>query len=376
MHSRKPWKYILAVWSVCLLYIGGVLLSPPTLDLLATKRWRGHHANRQLTDSRFTDSAPSATPTPAPTPSVAINDSDGGAATVSRVNPFIGAKLFVDPDSEPAKTAASWRASRPADAALMDKIASQPVAIWLGDWYGNVGAATKQWLGEMQSQSALPVFVLYNIPNRDCGSYSAGGASSAAAYRAWIQQIQNASAGSKAVFLVEPDALAGWECLSSAQQGERASLLRDAATILTATSGHYVYLDAGNANWHTAADIAARLKTVGTSRLTGIALNVSNFLTTAQTKAYGDQISKLTGGLHVVLDASRNGQGPAPNDQWCNPDGRGLGEKPHATPNSGSLDAVLWVKDPGESDGACNGGPTAGEWWPDYALGLAQRAAF
>ena len=35
--------------------------------------------------------------------------------------------------------------------------------------------------------------------------------------------------------------------------------------------------------------------------------------------------------------------------------------------------AYLWVKRPGESDGPCNGGPSAGQWWPEYALGLAQR---
>jgi len=32
------------------------------------------------------------------------------------------------------------------------------------------------------------------------------------------------------------------------------------------------------------------------------------------------------------------------------------------------------VKHPGESDGTCNGGPTAGTFWTDYAIGLAQRA--
>jgi hypothetical protein len=31
---------------------------------------------------------------------------------------------------------------------------------------------------------------------------------------------------------------------------------------------------------------------------------------------------------------------------------------------------------PGESDGTCNGGPAAGQWWADYALGLAKRAAY
>ena len=38
------------------------------------------------------------------------------------------------------------------------------------------------------------------------------------------------------------------------------------------------------------------------------------------------------------------------------------------------MDAYLWVKTPGESDGTCNGGPRAGQWWPEYALGLSRTA--
>ena len=49
---------------------------------------------------------------------------------------------------------------------------------------------------------------------------------------------------------------------------------------------------------------------------------------------------------------------------------------PTAEPGKKLVDAYLWVKRPGESDGTCNGGPAAGgcAWSPDYALGLAQRA--
>nr|ABK58684.1 unknown [Streptomyces fradiae] len=32
------------------------------------------------------------------------------------------------------------------------------------------------------------------------------------------------------------------------------------------------------------------------------------------------------------------------------------------------------IKRPGDSDGPCRGGPEAGQWWPDYALGLARNA--
>jgi endoglucanase len=104
----------------------------------------------------------------------------------------------------------------------------------------------------------------------------------------------------------------------------------------------------------------------------GFAINVSNFKTDADNQVYGDAVSAKTGNKHYVVDTSRNGNGPG--DTWCNPAGRALGQKP--TLGSGNLDAYIWVKYPGQSDGTCNGGPSAGTWWPDYALGLAQRAAY
>ena len=36
-------------------------------------------------------------------------------------------------------------------------------------------------------------------------------------------------------------------------------------------------------------------------------------------------------------------------------------------------DAYTWIKAPGESDGTYNGGPSAGTFWTDYAIGLGQR---
>ena len=97
-----------------------------------------------------------------------------------------------------------------------------------------------------------------------------------------------------------------------------------------------------------------------------------------------------------VIDTSRNGQGPwtppvgvYPDPQdWCNPPGRGLGARPTADTGVALLDAKLWVKVPGESDGSCTRGtagpgdpeygntvdPAAGVWWPDQIHGLASRA--
>lgn len=130
--------------------------------------------------------------------------------------------------------------------------------------------------------------------------------------------------------------------------------------------------------------------------------------------------------LPFVVDTSRNGRGPldaagyaaAPYGQpdavigalnagnWCNPPGAGLGLRPTSSTGSALVDAYLWVKTPGQSDGACDiaGGarawdyeaynpwglsgdaanhfdplwgmvdPDAGAWFPAQALELAQRA--
>src|SRR4051812_10812511 len=55
------------------------------------------------------------------------------AQTVSQafVNLFKSARLYVDPSSRAKQQANEWRRSRPADAALMDKIAEQPLARWI-----------------------------------------------------------------------------------------------------------------------------------------------------------------------------------------------------------------------------------------------------
>ncbi len=120
--------------------------------------------------------------------------------------------------------------------------------------------------------------------------------------------------------------------------------------------------------------MATRLRAAGVDRARGFALNVSNFDETADERAYGDAVSVAVGGTaHFVIDTSRNGLGPAPGNAWCNPPGRALGTGPTADTGDPRADAFLWIKIPGESDGTCNGGPTAGQWWLDYAIGLAVR---
>jgi endoglucanase len=129
---------------------------------------------------------------------------------------------------------------------------------------------------------------------------------------------------------------------------------------------------AGHSAWHPAATMASRLRQAGIGQATGFSLNVSNFRATAEELAYGRTIAAQVG-KHFVIDTGRNGLGPNA-DEWCNPPGRALGPRPTTATGDSLVDAFLWIKQPGFSDGPCNGGPAAGAWWADYALGLARRS--
>jgi endoglucanase len=286
-------------------------------------------------------------------------------------NPFEALPQYVDPRTPASAQARAWRDSRPADAALMDEIASQPQGIWLGDWIPDVRAEAAARVSSARSAGALPLFVAYNIPNRDCGLHSGGGSTDAAAYQRWIDALARGLGAGPAAVILEPDALAAG-CLDAALQRQRLALLRGAVDRLAAQPGIAVYIDAGNPTWVPAPEIARRLRTAGVARARGFAINVASFSTTPVSRAYGRAVSRRAGGAPFVIDTGRNGAGPAPGDSWCNPAGRALGDRPTAATRDRLVDALLWVKRPGESDGACNDGPVAGEWWADYALGLAR----
>lgn len=305
--------------------------------------------------------------TPVPTP------------TVPTTNPFAGAAFYVDPYSNARKTADAWRATRPADAAELDKIASQPQADWFGSWNTDIYQAVHARTTTITNAGALPVFVAYNIPFRDCGGYSSGGATSADAYRTWITNFANGIGSRRAVVVLEPDALSALGCLSTADQQVRMELIHYAVQTLKAKGGIAVYIDAGHSRWQTVSTIVSRLKTAGIAMADGFALNVSNYIASAELRTFGEQVSAGVDGKHFIIDTSRNGQGA--NGEWCNPLGRGLGAKATASTGAALVDAFFWIKKPGESDGTCNGGPSAGRWWAEsttedqaHALGLARRA--
>ena len=288
-------------------------------------------------------------------------------------NPIVGASFWVNPTSSAKATADSLRATRPADAAQIDKIASHPQAQWFNGWSTDIQSDVNAVVTAVTSAGAIPVVVAYNIPQRDCGKLSAGGAT-VDGYLAWISDFAKGLAGRKSVVILEPDALANMNCLSAADQETRVNLLQYAVQVLRAQGG-IVYLDGGNSTWRSPGDQAARLNRANVAAADGFALNVSSFQYTSSSIAYGKAVSDLIGGKHFIIDTGRNGLGPAADNQWCNPAGRALGSPNTTATDDSRADAYLWIKTPGESDGACNGAPAAGTWWVAYALGLAERSS-
>jgi endoglucanase len=363
------------------------------------------------------------------------------------------------------------------DAFRLAKMLATPQAAWFTGDTAQGQPQTPQQI-EMQVrqttfQAALertvPVLVAYDIPGRDCGEYSAGGALNEQAYEQWVSGFAQGIGNHPAVVIVEPDALGNMpsDCLAANSaltstnypftDAERFAEVDYAVNALEADPNVSVYLDGTNPDWQNVGNISQRLVEAGVQDTQGFFLNVSNYQYTANSIDYGTWISDCiayatvvspsnysncpsqywnggpsgteiatllgawtgvalspfgvwststttadlntsgitaqyasllgttTASTHFVIDTSRNGQGPndmqtyaaAPYNQassvisklvsgnWCNPTGAGLGLVPTANTGAPLVDAYLWAKIPGESDGQCDAAGGVRAW--DYS---------
>ncbi len=291
-------------------------------------------------------------------------------------------ELWLNPEGHgPVAVRAAQDQGRTEEAAALAPLAEQPTATWFAD-PADPFVQAERLSRAAEEAGQLPVFVAYNVPGRDCGLYSSGGAADVDAYLSWIGSFAAGLGDRPALVVLEPDAVAqvvqdGCEGVDPA---ERFEALDQAVQILDRQPGARVYLDAGNSGWvtdpHAMADALSRS---GIAAAEGFAVNVSNFQTTEASVAYGTTLTEHFAqagvpDLGFVVDTSRNGAGPPPDDDadhWCNPPGRSLGEAPTTSPGLPGVDALLWIKQPGDSDGECRGAPPAGQWWPSAALELA-----
>jgi len=360
-----------------------------------------------------------------------------------------------------------------ADANLIKKLIQTPQAVWFTQGTPKtVLQDVRNTVLRAADKGQVPVLVAYNIPFRDCAQFSAGGATSVAEYKAWIDGFAAGIGNGKAVVILEPDGLgiipwykqfrglpsqAGdyeWcrppEANAATAADDRFAMMNYAVDALKSHANVSVYLDGTHSAWLGSGDAAHRLSQAGVARADGFFLNVSNYRLDAHLQKYGTWTSKCiafatnpaswglghfdwcasqyypaspndfsTWGLtdqwytdnvesqtwwysesllkHFVTDTSRNGQGPwtppagYPDAQdWCNPPDRGIGVRPTANTGVALIDAYLWVKIPGESDGECTRGrgpggttvdpewglidPAAGAWFPEMALDLVHNA--
>ncbi|HEX6522545.1 MAG TPA: glycoside hydrolase family 6 protein [Streptosporangiaceae bacterium] len=280
--------------------------------------------------------------------------------------------------TSPNSSVEQWIAANPGDPrepVIASKIASQPQATWYTTY--NPSAIQSQVSAVASAAAAkgqVPILVAYDIPNRDCGGASAGGAPTIAAYETWISNFAAGLGSATAIVLVEPDSLALQSCLSSSDASARDAAIAFAGQILhTDDPNAKVYFDGGHSNWNSAAQQAAVLKAAGvTADADGVFTNVSNFEWANDELYYGQQILNDLGdaSLHLVIDTSRNGIGPG--NTWCDPSGRTLGLNPTANTGYSYVDAFLWVKPPGEADGCAD---KAGTFDPALASALATNPA-
>ncbi len=362
------------------------------------------------------------------------NQQSLGPAAAQR-NPFEGAKFYLNPDYV-AKVEQAAKES-PENAALYRKVASYPTAIWLDaiERVSSVGRhlddAKRQ---QVQSgQPTLTVFVVYDLPNRDCAAMSSTGElklSENGEPRYQTEFIDPIAAQFRAhpaqpvVVILEPDSLANLATnLGNPKCGAAAdAYLRSVAYAINrlAQPNVSVYLDAAHAGWIGWNDNRSRMarvfKTVldmagGVNLIRGFATNVANFNTVSDddgkkldrsnpcpdeesyVRRFNDTLKRV-GIKHkgFVIDTARNGKGGIRHKwgAWCNVKGAGLGERPRAVDDA-PIDAYFWVKPPGESDGVSDptqprfdancrsvdsapDAPQAGTWFPAYFADLVKNA--
>ncbi len=150
------------------------------------------------------------------------------------------------------------------------------------------------------------MLVAYDLPYRDCGQYSAGGALSTADYAAWIEAFAAGIGNRPAVVILEPDGLGLIPNYASELDGSQSCVvdgpeatpearfaqLNHAVDVLGALPHTAVYLDATHSSWQNVSESAFRLLKAGVQRADGFFLNASNYEYTTNQVFYGTWISQ------------------------------------------------------------------------------------
>ncbi|KAL3455759.1 1,4-beta-D-glucan cellobiohydrolase C, partial [Aspergillus heterothallicus] len=366
--------------------------------------WYAQCLPAATTSTTLTTTTSSTTTTTSSGGSGSSSTSTTSSATVTATasgNPFSGYQLYVNPyySSEVHSIAIpSLTGSLSSLAPAATAAAKVPSFVWL-----DVAAKVPTmgtYLADIKAKNAAgaspPIagqFVVYDLPDRDCaalasnGEYaiSDGGVEHYKDYIDAIREILVEYSDVQVILVIEPDSLANLVTNLNVAKCANAQSAYLECTNYAVTQLNLpnvaMYLDAGHAGWlgwpanlQPAANLYAGVYSdAGSpSSLRGLATNVANYnawtISTCPSYTQGnsvcdekDYINALAPLLraqgwdaHFITDTGRNGHQPTGQQawgDWCNVINTGFGARPSTDTGDSLLDAFVWVKPGGESDG-------------------------
>ncbi|KAE9081102.1 hypothetical protein PF010_g22119 [Phytophthora fragariae] len=264
--------------------------------------------------------------------------------------------------------------SYPQLSTALSTLENYAIASWFTDRITSQDRANlmSRMLSQCPDESRLSI-VVYGIPNKDCsgGFSSSGSVTSSAAYQAFLKELTDAVGDHKVLYVVEPDAV-GLLAKDGGCGGPAGYLenLKIAANALSVNTNAQLYLDVGYwmlADATSASKVATVMQEIGSAgRVKGVTINTSNFRSNEECAGYCSTFQAAMGSddMHCIVDTSRNYNG-SPTTDWCNIPTAGIGKPPTSNTGFANLDYFMWIKPPGESDGYCWGGPSAGSFFLD-----------
>lgn len=271
--------------------------------------------------------------------------------------------------------------------------------------------------GKATGKSVVVPLVIYDLPNRDCYALASNGElllakNGLALYKTEyidpIAKIIQQYPDVRVAAIIEPDSLPNaitnkGKKRTTDSDGCSAEVLKGyeegiAYAIQNLAMPHTaLYLDAAHSGWlgytlQSRQELITKFKEVATNAgglnlIRGLAINVANYTPLDTHEAlplppgapfkkyfednmiksehpYAIELSRLMkeAGFpyaQIIIDTGRNGEPQSRSilEHWCNIARARIGEKPRAQPRP-EVDAYVWVKPPGESDGSSERAPS------------------
>jgi endoglucanase len=277
--------------------------------------------------------------------------------------------------------AAKYTHSKPVLAAELHKLADTPGSESYRFWMWNqpaqsLAATVEKYLAdaELAQPNTTVQLSTYSLVHGFCEKPGP----IANRFKGWITQLAHGIGNFRVVLYLEEDSLIATHCLTSAQIKQRMALIAYAVKVLSQDPHVLIYLDAGAPDASIGPALAARmLREADIKDAAGFLVNTTHYDWTTSDVNWGQQVAKLTGGKHFIVQTGNNGRGPLVpkdrvdngNEDLCNPPGRGTGPLSWETGYK-YVDGFLWFNNPGTAANICHGKLFQNSFKPLYAAGL------